>query len=104
MSSETTTRSTSKQATSAFGHGPYHLALSDQNSRTLAACHTEIGLPRLTGTVHDAAHDRDADIQIAVALHETLDPVREADQIDFRAAAGRAGHNLDTALPESETL
>ncbi len=63
----------------------------------------EIGLPRLAGPVHDAAHDRDPQRDRHV-LEPLGHVVRELIDVDLRPPARRAGDDLELALAEAERL
>ena len=54
-----------------------------------------VRLVRLSGTVDDAAHHGDRDVPLQ-SLEPLLDLLRERDEVDLRAAAGRAGDKAHT--------
>ena len=74
-----------------------------EKSRSLAAAYSEICLGRFAGTVHYAAHDRDFYIE-RYTFDQSLHIIREADQIDLRPSACRAGNNFNITAAQTERL
>ena len=76
-------------------------AFTEDDAFVAASRHAEIGLPRLAGAVHHTAHDRDLDgrgFSAQAAFHS----LSEADEIDFRAPAGRAGDDFRPTPAQAE--
>ena len=79
------------------------LALEEDQPAVLAAGNADVGLPGLAGTVDHAAHDRHGDGLFAV-LEGLLDPAGQADQVNLRPPAGRAGDDVDAVLAQAGGL
>jgi len=87
-----------------LGHDAHHLALHEEVAFAAPRGNTEVGLPGLAGSVHDASHDRDLQGNVAL-LQRGLSVGRNADDVDFGAAARRAGDEVETlALPQTQRL
>src|SRR5690606_23622859 len=86
-----------------LGHRLDDLALHEDLALAVAARDTEVGVARLAGPVHDAAHDRDAQRHRHV-LEALRDALGERVHVDLRAAARRARDDLERALAQVERL
>src|SRR6478735_6778607 len=82
-----------------LGHGLDDLALDEDLALAVAGGDAEVGLARLAGPVDDAAHDGHPQRHLH-AVQARGDLVGEPVHVDLGAAAGRAGHDLQPALPE----
>ncbi len=81
------------------------LALDDEESLPLARRDAEVRLARLARTVHDAAHDRDADRRLQpLALERLVHLLRETEHVHLGATARRARDEIQPALPQTERL
>src|SRR5690554_6809163 len=86
-----------------LGHGLDDLALDEDLALAVAGCDTQVGLASFTRSVHDAAHDRDAQRHRHV-LEPLRHLIRERVDVDLGAAAARAGDDLELALAQVERL
>ena len=68
-------------------------AFTEDDALVPASRHAEIGFPRLAGSVHHTAHDRDLDGRVFRA-QAALHFLSEADEIYFRTPAGGAGDDI----------
>ena len=87
----------------ALGHRGHLDAVGEDDALSPAAGDAEVGVARLFGAVHAAAHDRYADRR-AVRAQTPLDRLGEADDVDLGAAAGRARDEVGAAAAQLEGL
>ena len=73
-------------------------AAAEDESLAVAARNAEVGLSCLAGAVYHAAHDRDLELSAVDFGAAALDLLRDADKVDARASAGRAGNDVDALL------
>src|SRR5439155_25322113 len=87
----------------ALGIRPDDLTLAEDRALPHSSGDADIGVLRLTGAVHLAAHDRDLHRhgQRAQAL---LRDLRERDEVDVGAAARRARYEREPLIAEAERL
>ena len=78
------------------------LAAAEDQAHAVAARNAEIGFTRLAGTVYHAAHNGYLHLLAANALAALLDLFGNVDEVDARAAAGRAGNDVDALLRASD--
>ena len=87
-----------------LGHDAHHLAAHEQVALAAAGGDAEVGVARLTGTVHHAAHHRDLQRDLA-RLERVLRLARDPDHVDLGAAARRARDEVEAlALAQPHRL
>ena len=86
-----------------LGHGLDDLALDEDLTLAVARRDAQVGLARLARAVHHAAHHGDAQ-RHGHALQPLGHVVGERVDVDLRAAARRAGDDLELALAQVERL
>src|SRR5258705_12489116 len=84
-------------------HGLDDLTLDEDLPLAVSGRDTEAGLTRLTRTVHDAAHHRDAQWEIE-PVQSGGDGVGQRVDVDLRASAPRAVHDLESPAPQPPRL
>ena len=75
------------------------LTLDEERTAAVAACNADIGFARFTGAVDHTAHDRNLHGHTDI-LYARFNLCGNRGQVDARAPAGRAGHELDTVLAD----
>ena len=87
-----------------LGHDAHDVTLHEQVALAAAGRDAEIGFARLAGAVHDAAHHRDLQRDVAV-FERGLRVGRDLDHVDLGAPARRARDEIEAlALAQPERL